>query len=84
MSQQDRIDAGPTLDRLGKLLQRIGDAGWPDLHGALAGYVRERRGRVTATHLPFGPAKDLMNLVPELERLADILESPEVDDGPRD
>lgn len=74
MAQRDYEDAGPTLERIGELLDRIGAAGWPDLHGALAGYVRERRGRVKGTDLPFGPAKDLMDLLAELERLVLVLE----------
>lgn len=71
-------DAGPTLDRIGNALDRIGAAGWPDLHAALAGYARERRGRLRANELPFEVAGDLLNLADELERLARVLEGKEL------
>jgi hypothetical protein len=71
--EQNVIDGQPTLDRLGKQLQIIGDRGWPELHAALAGYVRERRGRLRASRMPFGVARDLMRFADELNKLLDSL-----------
>lgn len=78
MSTEDLADAQPTIDTIGDLLNRISHAGYPTLHAALAGYVRERRGRLVArssdaTRVTSRPVDDLLALVPELQRLLDGL-----------
>lgn len=79
-SGRDHVaDAAPTLDRIGGALDRIGRAGWPAVHAALAGYVRERRGRLARAgrldELPFDVARDLIDLAGEAEALATLVEA---------
>lgn len=77
MSGQDVIDGQTVIDRIGAAIDRIGRAGWPSIHGALAGYTRERRGRLRAVTGPGRGgdiARDLMNLADDAERLADTLD----------
>jgi hypothetical protein len=77
-------DAQPTIDRIGAALDRIGFAGWPAVDQALAGYTRERRGRLRSNELPFDVARDLLRLADEAERLALVLEEANTDDGETD
>lgn len=74
MTDQDRADAGATLDRIGAALDRIGAAGWPATHAGLAGYTRERRGRLAPADYPARVARELLELAGEAERLAELLE----------
>lgn len=74
MTEQDRADAGATLDRIGAALDRIGAAGWPAVQRGLAGYVRERRGRLAPLEYPAEIARELLEAAAELELLAGTLE----------
>lgn len=80
MSKQDAEDAGPTLDRIGEAIQRIGSAGYAEVMESLARDARHRRGVIKREVGPYRNARNLIGLADEVERLADKLD-PAIDDA---
>lgn len=76
MTEQDARDAGPTLDRIGDAIQRIGRSGYSEVMEALARDARHRRGVLKRDSYPLRRARELMALADECERLADTLDPP--------
>lgn len=74
--QSNSVEFAPEFEeRIGALLDRVSGAGYPEIHGALATFVRERRGRVRAGAWPRGVARELERFTVELEELVSWLES---------
>jgi hypothetical protein len=66
-----------TFERIARALDQLAAAGFPELQAAVAGYTRERRGRVLALAWPGEIARSLIRLADELEQLAVRLERQE-------
>ena len=68
--------------RLGAQLDRLTAAGFPAIAEALAGFVRERRGRVRAQGMSSDIGRVMIDLMDECERLADELTDAPIFDDP--
>lgn len=75
MSEQDVVDAGPTLERIGAAGARIGAHAGMELMSTIMIGVRHRRARLKRNVYPVRDAQELMRLADQLERLAGILET---------
>jgi hypothetical protein len=69
MTRDHVQDGHETFDRIGRACDELGSAGYPALQAAIAGYARERRGRVQASPWPGAVARSLIHLADGLEHL---------------
>lgn len=75
MSEQDFIDAAPTIERIGRACDRISAQGFPEVHRGLAHYARHARGLIRRDTYPAVKARELLEFARQTEKLADQLES---------
>ena len=70
MTREHVEDGRGTFERIARALDQLAAAGFPELQAAVAGYTRERRGRVQGLAWPGEIARSLVRLADELEQLA--------------
>jgi hypothetical protein len=74
MSERDAADGSFIMDRIGAALDRIGRAGYDEIHDAVAQNARHRMSIIKREHYPATKARRLIYLAEQCERLADTLE----------
>jgi hypothetical protein len=77
VAKQDQTDGKEYLERAGVALDRIGGAGFPELHDTLARGVRQRWSIIGRDRHPLVRSRDFIDMVNELETLADVVEAHE-------